>query len=769
MIRWPKKKSRNAPGLQLSKKRKWTAPRPRARIKVAEIQASTDRLFRIMNKLLSANGLSARALLFSITCLLTFNQSPGQQQKPAPETDDVVKVRTDLVQTDVSVVDKKGNFVDGLNADQFELRVDTKSQPLVFFEQVESGSAAEEKQLTAVRNSKTSAPAEPEPRAGVDRRRLVFFFVDDFHLAGDSMTRARSVLTHFVNNQMTASDRVAIVSTSGQIGFLQQLTDNKEVLREAIERLNYKFNPETIASQVTISEVDANMVANRGDRGLFSYLVEATMKEFQMQSAVNAVNIVRNRIRQINAQSRLTEIETLSRLESLIRSTGPLAGRKIFFFISDGFVMDIKRSSGRDVMQDVADDAARVGAVIYTLDTRANVFGAGADASRNDHPEFGSRTAVRSLAENKMPQEPLETLANETGGRSYLNSNALDEAVVEALHESSSYYLLAWRPDTEDQRAGKSRLQVFVKDRPDLRVRMRRHFFDFRSKQDQKTGTGEGLTRPVDKPENELRLALGSLYPRRELPISLSAGYLNTPNNGTALSVSMQIDAQMLGFDGPTEKHEAVVDVLGVALDDRGKFSSFKQKLTVPRAALNSRDQRFVIWNQLLPLPPGLYQVRVAVRDVQSGRAGSAIEWIEVPSVGSGNFSMSSLFLGMRSAEIATAEKQVIGPQPIRVDVDHHFARTSVLRFQTYVYNSSRSAGAADVWIQAKVLRDGRQVIGLAPNRIPPDVSKDPQRLPYWSEISLSQLSPGWYTLQVSANDRIGGSSATQSIRFSVE
>jgi hypothetical protein len=32
-----------------------------------------------------------------------------------------------------------------------------------------------------------------------------------------------------------------------------------------------------------------------------------------------------------------------------------------------------------------------------------------------------------------------------------------------------------------------------------------------------------------------------------------------------------------------------------------------------------------------LPLPPGLYQVRFAVRDRQTGRTGSAMTWIEIP------------------------------------------------------------------------------------------------------------------------------------------
>ena len=74
---------------------------------------------------------------------------------------------------------------------------------------------------------------------------------------------------------MTAKDRVAVVSTSGADRFTPATTDNKAVLREAISRINYRYNPETTASRVSISEVDANLIANHSDRGLFSYFVQA--------------------------------------------------------------------------------------------------------------------------------------------------------------------------------------------------------------------------------------------------------------------------------------------------------------------------------------------------------------------------------------------------------------------------------------------------------------------------------------------------------------
>lgn len=705
--------------------------------------------------------------LLVVCCALSSQLSGQTQPTHPPLPDDVVRVNTELVQTDVTVVDKQGRFVSGLRPEQFELRVDGRSQPLAFFEQVASGSSAEARQLGAARTANKAALASPDVKAnaGPDRGRLIFFFVDDVHLAGDSMTRARAVVSHFVEDQMTGEDRVALVSTSGQIGFLQQLTDNKAVLREAIARLSYKYNPETTASGVSISEVDADLITNRGQRGLFAYLVEATMKEMQM-GAMSAGALVKNRVRQINAQSKLVELQTLSRLENLIRSTGPLPGRKVVFFISDGFVMDSKRSNGRDVMQSLANEAARVGAVIYSLDTRSNTFGASVDASKNDYPDFSSRTAGRSLAESKTPQEPLETLADETGGRSYLNSNVLDTAVAEALRESSAYYLLAWKPDTENQKAGKSRLDVVIKDHPNLRVRMRRHFFDFKPDQATQTLKANVANSSTSSADDELRAALGALYPHRDLPVSLSAGYLQTLDKAPLLSITMQIDTEMLSFEGPEGKQEATVDVLGVALDDRGSFSSFKQKLNVPRTVSNS--QRFVIWNQSLPLPPGLYQVRVAVRDSKTGRTGGAIEWIEVPRLEPDRFSMSSLFLTERLVESGPGVPASTASPRSRAAVDHRFAQTSSLHFQTYVYNAARNEGVSDIWISAEVFRGSQQVLATAPNKISAAVA-DTWRSPFASDIALKELPLGTYTLVVTATDKVRGIAVSQRVAFAIE
>ena len=204
-----------------------------------------------------------------------------------------------------------------------------------------------------------------------------------------------------------------------------------------------------------------------------------------------------------------------------------------------------------------------------------------------------------------------------------------------------------------------------------------------------------------------------------------------------------------------------------MALDDRGSISSFKQKLTIDADA-NSRN-RPLVWNQQLQLVPGLYQVRVAVRERKSGRAGSAMQWLDVPDLAGARFYLSSLFLAERNPTELTEAKLADAPRSITVNVDHRFARGSVLRFQTYVYNAERAAAAPDIEMQARILSDDTAVAVLPLAKLPTDTTLDQSRLPYWAEIALDSLAPGRYVLRVTAIDRRSRMAATQEAGFVIE
>jgi len=721
-----------------------------------------------------------RTLWFVTLSLLPLGQSRAQNPAKPERGDDVIRVNTELVQTDVMVFDKNGHFVDGLRPEEFKLSLDGQAHAVSIFERVTSGSRLEASQLATLRSGGrepspdlVSANAAPAVRSSPGR--LIFFFVDDVHLSGESLVRTRQTLRKFVDSRVNPGDKVAIVSTSGQIGFLQQLTDHPAVLHTAIARLNYKRNPEGYAGKTRITDYMASQIEDAHNRQLFAYLMESVKIEYGMglgaargdhgnDSAGQARRLLKSRVAQISAQSRADTTNTIAVLRSLMQSSAALPGRKLVFFLSDGFIVDPRGSSALGLLHQVTQVAARSGAVIYSVDMRGSFTDAAVDASSSDYVDMTSRHAGVSLGETMASREPLNVLADETGGQTIVNSARIDEAVAQAVRETSDYYVLAWRPASENESSAKARLEVTIPGRPDLRVRLRRGYYATNAPISVRTPYASSVT-----PEAQLLSTLGSAQPLRTLPTSLSVGYVKTAE-GLALQTSMQIPREAFSLDSSANP-KSEVDVIGAAIDDRGLIYTFKQVLTVTSQTTLQSTQVPVVWNQHLKVQPGLYQVRVAVRERSTNRSGSAMEWIEIPPLAPATFSMSSLFLGERPAATAPPENSAAGPQPVRVDVDHRFGRTSVLRFQTYVYNAARKPGApeSDVWIDVQVFRGSRQVMTVAPSRIPPDVSKDPWQLPYWSELALNELASGSYTLQVSATDRVAGVSSAQRINFTVE
>lgn len=762
-------------------------------------------------------------------CLLCLSLAATAQQQPQQQTneqtDDVVRITTELVQTDVMVFDKQGRFVDGLRPEQFELQLGGKQQEVSFFERVTAGSLQEAAQLSNTRASTRNAAATTMPAVEseqAERGRLIFFFLDDLHMSAASVARARQSLQRFVDNSMNPYDQVAIVSSSGQVGFLQQLTDNNKVLHAAIKRLGYKQNPEAYTGNTQISEYMASQVMDYGNRELYAYLLESIKLEQQMgpgnrngdhrlAASYSAAPYLRNRLRQVNSQGRITTADTLSALRSLMLSSATLTGRKLVFFLSDGFIINERKSGALEMLKSVTDAAARAGAVVYTVDLRGTVFGigSGVDASSNGYADLSARRVGTASGEINATQEPLHIIADETGGRAILNNNSIDDAILQAIRETSNYYLLAWRPGSAELRDQRSRLKVSVKGRPDLRVRLRSTSFNVpasaaRPPADTNTSStakdpaanaskveaskDEASKVEANKPEAnvkakaenapphtaqvadaELIAALASLYPQRGLPASVAVGYLNTSERGAILKISMQTERAAYRFDSIDEGQKALVDVLGAAIDDRGQFMSFKQVLTItPDTAGDAAARQLVIWHQQLNLKPGLYQVRVALRERNTGRVGSCMQWIEIPDLSKNILSLSSLFLGERRSEAAPQAKAADGARAIMVDVDHRFARSSVLRYQTYVYNAARAGNTSpDVWIQAQILRSNQQVMTTAPARVP--ITVDTARLPFWSEIALDQLPPGRYVLQVTATDRAQQRTASERVNFAVE
>lgn len=747
-------------------------------------------------------GPSFRLLFFSAACWACAVTGVAQEQPPPRQGTDVVRVNTALVQTDVMVFDKQGAFVDGLKRDQFVLKINGKPREVSFFDRIVAGSRNEEAQIAAARG--TSNAAGKGGAVPLDRGRTVFFFIDDFHLAPGSNKQTRMMLERFVDRQMGQNDEAAITSATGQIGFLQQLTDDKRVLKAAIGRLLSRPYSTGDSQRPTMTEYQAQLIEAQND-DVLNYFVDELMRLENLPRNM-AASIIQGRAAQISQQAAYITNGTLNSLKAVVKNAAGLPGRKLVFLISDGFLLDNKNSDPNDRLRQITSAAAAAGVIIYSIDARGLTSGL-PDASREMPFDPSGRLARGAGGELIASQDGLNALAADTGGRAFLNSNDLTTGVTRALKETSAYYLLAWRPEDADQNNQRSRrIEVSVKGRPDLVIRFHHGFGDSAPAEtalSNKKG-GETGNRPAAGLMSE---TLRAIYPKRDLPVSISLNFLDIAKVGQTLTTSVKVSTTSLTLEDQAEQQVASMDIAGGVYDDQGRpVSTFNKHLTIKTKtnAPKTPPPDSVFYNHFTTIKPGLYQVRVAAVDPKQGRAGSALAWIEIPDMSAKSLTLSSLIVGERRTETdvdsstADASEAARSPDILRqvfLNIDHHFASSSRLRFLTFVYNASGSSAARtqgtpdtpelpnnvpasstipfnngpDLAVQVQVFRDDEPIITMPLHKIQVDSLSDPGRLPYAAELNLEGLRSGRYVLQVTVIDRVAKASASRKFGFQVD
>ena len=726
---------------------------------------------------LQSGGISRAIRLATVASLIVLFLSPinsglAQKQKPPSSqglerkldeqsqqpTDDVVRIRTDLVQTSVTVIDKRGKPVDNLRAEDFELRIDGKPYPIQFFDRVINGTADESLKTNGARNNALNGP----PAA----TRTVLFFVDDLHLSAESINRTRKMLSNYVENEMRPNDEVEIASASGQIGFLQVLTNEKDVLRGAVSRLKYRPQNLLDNDRPSMSVYQAlSIELNNPDvlRYFVEVLLNGDLAFMARQNPQLARNIAEQRSRgrasRIARQAGLIATQTLASLNSAVRSSIQHPGRKLFFFISDGFFINNQDSDIPNGLLHIADAAVHAGAVLYTIQASGlNTTFADASSDAVLIPGVGNG---RVFGEDSAAQDPLVQLAADTGGKALLNANDLNLGVKRALQESDDYYLLSWRPETEA--AGKQfhKIEVSVKGRSDVSVLVQRGFFS--------DAPAPTVVRAVvDKPKpagtfplEELAAAIQGKLNNRSLRTYLTANYLDQPIRGASLSILMQVENR-----NPSSAHDKppMIDVGGVVYNESGKVVGSFVNTLAPEG-----EAQHVTFLDQVDVKPGLYQVRVAARDSE-GLTGMAMQWVKIPDLASHKLALSSLLIGQRGTNYSGAG-DAVAFQKAQLKIDRRFLSGSRLRLLTYIYNATSSAIGQAPQLNARVdiFRGNDPVVSTPARAIETKGVEDTARIPYAGEFNLASLAKGRYRIRVTVIDLGSKSFASQEASFEIE
>src|SRR5437016_6395323 len=129
-----------------------------------------------------------------------------QQNPPDVDSQDVVRITTNLVQVD-AVVTKDGKQVTDLKGEDFQLFEDGKPQTITEFSYISNvPTVPSNVAATPPGKDKNAAPVIPPAVRPHDVRRTIALVIDDLGMSFQSVSLARSQARKFVNEQLQPND-----------------------------------------------------------------------------------------------------------------------------------------------------------------------------------------------------------------------------------------------------------------------------------------------------------------------------------------------------------------------------------------------------------------------------------------------------------------------------------------------------------------------------------------------------------------------------------
>jgi len=695
----------------------------------------------------------AIAISFLLTNLIaqTPQQQNPQQPPPVPERkvspQDVVRITTELVQTDVVVTDKNEQIIPDLKLADFEVFENGKKQELQFMEFVSIDEAGRSEGTANIARIAPGIDASvPKDVTARDVRRIIGFIIDDVTIPSKDMSRVREMLNNFVDTKMREGDLVAIVRTFGGKGLLEQFTSDRNILRRAVAQLGVRSIPPHLA----FGGADAGRVSKtpttEGTHDTSEAVGDLTIDNGLFPDAPSeGVNQVGK------------SYMALSLSNVLVDSLRDIPGRKNLVLLSGGLPMFDFNKEGRlagavsDLFAHLIDNATRSGVVVNTMDVRGltttgaiasfadtpakSALGGGTFAGSDENPNFG-RTADLSLLGNQSltDQLTLKSLAGNTGGVSVVNSNNFPEGLDRILQRTRGYYRLAYKPaDKFDNKFRKVEVKV---RRSGVQVFTNAGYF---AKADRINDATK---------ENQILRAATSPLAKRDLEIAAELQYMFTPNNQADLTINAFIDPRKIEFKHVGDKYQASFDVVGFVFDSLGRSRGGISQTV--NAELTEETYRRALATGLsysanTQLPPGPYQIRLVIRESGTGKMGTVSRYFEVPDLTQKQLTMSSILLyevnptgGAKTPEQLPATRVI--------------SRKQDLRYASVIYNAKSDGGKPDVTSRV-VISVGDKILFQEPEQRVETSGSRPGQLVRVGQLALAKVPPGRYVLTLIVTD----------------
>ena len=673
-----------------------------------------------------------------------------------------LKVDTNIVLTNVVVRDKKtGAVVKGLKASDFSIVEDKTPQKVSSFDYENVDEAATLSEGKTTSGKATIADLlEHNFAANTEQlrdHRLIVLFFDLSSMQDEDIDRAVDAATNYINKQMAPADLIAMVSMSTGLTMDQDFTSDKAALLKTVAK--YNGTDDTGFANGTTGSTDGTS----DDTSAFS----ADDSEF------NSLNTDRE----------------LFAIRAIAKSLERVDQRKSMLYFSGGLTRNGIENQAS--LRAATNEAAKANMAIYSVDSRGlqalPPVGDASKGSLRGNSAYSGSAATTQLAANFSSQETLGTLAADTGGKFFSDSNDFAPAFQQVQRDTEAYYILGFR-STNQRKDGTYRHLTVKINRPDVKLEFRPGYYAPADFTHQKTEDRElALTEQLrsDLPATDVALYLQALYFRQTenlfyIPVSLLVPGSQIPfvKNGDSAR-GQEKDKATLDIIGQVKK--VVVDPKVTAPNAQAQSVTVGNVRDTVKLALDQSQQvqrKNIQYSTGFNLAPGKYHLKFVVRENQTGNMGSFETDIQVPDLKKVPLKLSSVVLASQRTPGAKDLKGESNPlirdgQEWVPNVAHVFRQDQHLYFLYEVYDPSKQKGAPEpaaspgltrresgpvhVLTSIEFLSGGTKVYETP--LVTADVVNDAQRnaVAFQFDVPLAQLKPGTYVCQVNVIDDAGG------------
>lgn len=540
------------------------------------------------------------------------------------DTGTTFKLRVNLIQVRVVVRDAKGNLVDGLKREDFQLFDQGKPQIVSTFG-VETPKTRMERAEAAAKTQQLDAePGAAEEKIALPDRFVALVF-DDIHLNVQDAVVVRNSAKGLIES-LTPNDRMAIYGTSGQV--TQDFTGNRAALEQVLLQIIPRPKMGKINDVTNCPDVNhymADQAINKSDPQIVQIVATEVLqcmfnndpRETQAALAVAQSSLQRE------LMAGDTDNDFVYRqLESLLRRMKSLPGERVLVLASPGFLVSTRTLDEMGII----DAANRSSIVINTLDARGlytpDLLGDISQPSTDTVVTAGLKATYRTQ-EQIENEYVLGDFANGTGGTFFHNSNDLVGGLKRAGEAPEISYVLGFSPQNQKMDGRFHSIKVALVGKPKYSIQARRGYYAPTKVDD-----------PEQQAKQEIAEAVFSQEEIHDLPLDLQTQYFKTGDAEAHLSVVSRIDVKGMHFRKAEGRNWDKLTIATVIFDENGNYITGGEKLLEMRlleTTYKRISQTGLTTKASFDVKPGKYMVRQVIRDSEGAQMAARNGAVVIP------------------------------------------------------------------------------------------------------------------------------------------